>query len=63
VLSITVLVVGADHDERIKREHTEYVAAAIPGAGLLIPPNASHFAFLQDPGLFNYAVLHFLSDQ
>ena len=29
---------------------------------LLILPNASHFAFLQDPEFFNYAVLHFLGD-
>jgi pimeloyl-ACP methyl ester carboxylesterase len=53
-------VVDGDHDEAIKREHTEYIASTIPGAGLLILPNASHFAFLQDPELFNYAVLHFL---
>jgi pimeloyl-ACP methyl ester carboxylesterase len=58
-----VLVVDGDRDEAIKREHTEYIAATIPGAGLLILPNASHFAFLQDPGLFNYAVLHFLGDR
>jgi len=58
-----VLVVDGDHDEAIKREHTEYIAATIPGAGLLILPNASHFAFLQDPRLFNYAVLHFLGDR
>lgn len=55
-----VLVVDGDHDEAIKREHTEYIAAAIPGAGLLILPNASHFAFLQDPALFNAALLQFL---
>jgi pimeloyl-ACP methyl ester carboxylesterase len=58
-----VLVVDGDRHEAIKREHTEYIAATIPGAGLLILPNASHFAFLQDPGLFNYAVLHFLGDR
>ncbi|MDT3381002.1 alpha/beta hydrolase [Labrys neptuniae] len=55
-----VLVVDGDHDEAIKREHTEYIAATIPGAGLLILPNASHFAFLQDPALFNAALLSFL---
>lgn len=55
-----VLVVDGDHDEAIKREHTEYIAATIPGAGLLILPNASHFAFLQDPALFNAALLTFL---
>ncbi len=34
----------------------------IPGAGLLILPNVSHFAFLQDPAMFNFAILHFLGD-
>jgi pimeloyl-ACP methyl ester carboxylesterase len=58
-----VLVVDGDHDEAIKRPHTEYIAATIPGAGLLILPNVSHFAFLQDPVLFNDAILHFLGDQ
>jgi pimeloyl-ACP methyl ester carboxylesterase len=58
-----VLVVDGDHDEAIKREHTEYIAATIPGAGLLILPNVSHFAFLQDPAMFNAALLHFLGDQ
>ncbi|MCD9567892.1 alpha/beta fold hydrolase [Pseudomonas protegens] len=55
-----VLIVDGDHDEAIKREHTEYMAQAIPSAGLLILPNVSHFAFLQDPGLFNAALEHFL---
>jgi pimeloyl-ACP methyl ester carboxylesterase len=58
-----ILVVDGDHDEAIKRSHIEYIAATIPGAGLLILPNTSHFAFLQDPTLFNAAVLHFLGDR
>ena len=29
-----VLVMDGDHDEAIKRAHTEYMAATIPGAGL-----------------------------
>ena len=58
-----VLVVDGDHDEAIRRGHTEYIAATIPGAGLLILPNVSHFAFLQDPVLFNDAILHFLGDR
>jgi pimeloyl-ACP methyl ester carboxylesterase len=62
-ITAPVLVVDGDHDEAIKREHTEYIAATIPGAGLLILPNASHFAFLQDPDLFSYAVQHFLGDR
>ena len=62
-ITTPVLVVDGDHDEAIKREHIEYIAATIPGAGLLILPNTSHFAFLQDPALFNFAVLHFLGDR
>jgi pimeloyl-ACP methyl ester carboxylesterase len=58
-----VLVVDGDHDEAIKRPHTEYIAATIPHAGLLILPNVSHFAFLQDPRQFNFAILHFLGDE
>ncbi|MBR0695187.1 alpha/beta hydrolase [Bradyrhizobium lablabi] len=55
-----VLIADGQHDEGIKREHTEYMAATIPGAGLLILPNVSHFALLQDPLLFNTALLDFL---
>ena len=62
-IKLPVLIVDGDHDEAIKRPHTEYMAATIPGAGLLILPNASHFAFLQDPGMFNFAILHFLGDR
>ena len=58
-----VLVVHGEHDEMIRREHAEYIASIIPGAELLILPNVSHFAFLQDPELFNDAVLHFLGDR
>jgi pimeloyl-ACP methyl ester carboxylesterase len=58
-----VLVVDGDHDEAIKRAHTEYIAATIPHAGLLILPNVSHFALLQDPDQFNFAILHFLGDE
>jgi pimeloyl-ACP methyl ester carboxylesterase len=58
-----ILVVDGDHDEAIKLGHTEYIAATIPHAGLLILPNVSHFAFLQDPRQFNFAILHFLGDE
>ena len=58
-----ILVVDDDHDEAIKRPHTEYIVATIPHAGLLILRNASHFAFLQDPDQFNFAILHFLGEE
>jgi len=55
----TAIVVG-DHDEAIKREHTEYIASVIPGAKLVILDNASHFAMLQDPEGYNKAVRDFV---
>ena len=62
-ITAPVLVMDGDHDELIKLEHTDYMAATIPGAGLMIMPNTSHFAPLQDPGMFNYAILHFLGNE
>jgi pimeloyl-ACP methyl ester carboxylesterase len=56
-----VLVVDGDHDEAIKRPHTERIAASIPGAGLLILPETSHFSFLQDPDQFTWHIRHFLA--
>ncbi len=55
-----VAIVDGDHDEAIKRAHTEYLARSIPGAKLIILPNASHFAMVQQPGEFNAAMLGFL---
>jgi pimeloyl-ACP methyl ester carboxylesterase len=53
-------IVDADHDEAIKRTNTLFMADQVPGSGLLIIPETSHFAFLQDPEQFNASVLHFL---
>ena len=63
MIRVPIWIVDGDHDEAIKREHTEYIAATIPHAGLLILPNVSHFAFLQDPAQYNFAILHFLGDR
>jgi pimeloyl-ACP methyl ester carboxylesterase len=57
-----IWVVGGEHDEGIKRAHTEHIAATIPGAQLVILPNVSHFAFLQDPATFNKTMLTFLGE-
>jgi pimeloyl-ACP methyl ester carboxylesterase len=60
-IKVPTWIVDGDHDELIKREDTDHMAQLIPGAGELILPRVSHFAFLQDPELFNQALLHFLS--
>ena len=60
-IRVPTWIVDADHDEAIKRENTLYMADHIPDSGLLLLPETSHFAFIQDPALFNDAVLHFLA--
>jgi pimeloyl-ACP methyl ester carboxylesterase len=60
-IKVPTWIVDADHDEAIKRENTLFMADHIPGSGLLIEPQVSHFAFLQDPAQFNTDVLHFLT--
>jgi pimeloyl-ACP methyl ester carboxylesterase len=60
-IKVPTWIVDADHDEAIKRENTDVMALMIPGAGELILPGVSHFAFLQDPALFNATLLHFLA--
>jgi pimeloyl-ACP methyl ester carboxylesterase len=54
-------IADGDHDEIITRTHSEYLAAAIPGARLTILPGVSHFAMLQRPAAFKQSVLEFLS--
>ncbi|HLI20770.1 MAG TPA: alpha/beta hydrolase [Stellaceae bacterium] len=60
-IKVPTWIVDADHDEAIKRENTLFMADNIPGSGLLILPQVSHFAFLQDPAQFDASVLHFLA--
>lgn len=50
-----VIVVG-DHDEAILPDHTRKIARLIPGAKLVILPQASHFAMLQDPAGYDAAI-------
>jgi len=59
-ITTPILIADGQHDEGIPLEHDIYMSRTIPNAGLLILPNASHFAFLQDPALFNQAMLEFI---
>lgn len=59
-IKVPITVADGEHDEVIKPEHTKYLASTIPGARLVILPNVSHFAMLQNPAEFNAAVLEFL---
>jgi pimeloyl-ACP methyl ester carboxylesterase len=55
----TAIVLG-DHDEAITREHTDHMAAIIPGATEIILPNVSHFAMLQAPEEYTAAARAFI---
>ncbi len=59
-IKVPTWIDDGDHDEAIKRENTEFMAANIPGAGLLLQPEVSHFSFIQDSEQFNSHLLHFL---
>ena len=59
-IKVHTWIVDADHDEAIKRENTEFMAGAIPDAGLLLQPEVSHFSMLQAPGQFSDDILRFL---
>ncbi|VWC76718.1 alpha/beta fold family hydrolase [Burkholderia lata] len=62
-ITVPVEMVGAQYDEAIFRDHLLYMADSIPNAGLVMLPNVSHFAQVQDPEPFNFAILHFLGDK
>jgi pimeloyl-ACP methyl ester carboxylesterase len=59
-ITVPTAIVLGDHDEAITREHTEYLAKTIPGAKLVILPNVSHFAMLQDPASYTKAIRDFI---
>lgn len=59
-ITAPVAIADGEHDEAIRQEHNVEMSKAIPGAKLVILPGVSHFAMLQDPKLFNQAVLEFL---
>jgi pimeloyl-ACP methyl ester carboxylesterase len=59
-ITVPVWIADGDHDEAIERANTLFMADSIPGAGLLLQPEVSHFSFLQDSAQFTADVLHFL---
>ena len=61
-IKVPTWIVSGEYDEAVKRENTEFMAAEIPEAVLLIQPDLSHFSFLQDPRQFNKDVLLFLKN-
>lgn len=54
-------IVHAEHDEVIRRSHSEWIAKQIPGATLTLLPGSGHFAPVQHPDTFHKAVQDFLA--
>jgi pimeloyl-ACP methyl ester carboxylesterase len=48
------------YDEIITPQHVKQIAKTIPGAKLIMQPEVSHFAMLQDPSQFNRVLSDFL---
>ena len=55
-IKVPTYVVAGEYDEAILPDHTKKIAALIPGAKLVILPDASHFAMLQAPADYIAAV-------
>ena len=54
------VLVGAGEHDVIRRDHSEALAKAIPGAELWIVPGASHSVMIERPEVVNPKVLEFL---
>lgn len=59
-IRVPTTIADGECEEIIKPQHTRHIAATIPHARLVILPQVSHFAMLQDPAAFDAAVLDFL---
>lgn len=61
-ISVPTLVITGAEDEMIPVDESRKMAAAIPGAQLVIVPGAGHLANLEQPDAFNDALSRFLAN-
>ncbi|WP_424138051.1 3-oxoadipate enol-lactonase [Roseomonas chloroacetimidivorans] len=59
-LSIPALVVVGEQDPSTTPEHARRIAEALPGAELVVLPDAAHLSNVEQPAAFNAALLAFL---
>ena len=62
-ISVPTLVVQSEHDEAILAEHSQAIAANIPGAEYLVLEDTSHFAMFQDPEGYTAAIRDWVGKQ
>lgn len=56
-----LLVLHGEHDELVRRDHAERLAAVVARGTFVELPGVSHFAMWQDPDAFDRAALAFLT--
>lgn len=59
-ITCPVWSVDGDHDVEVQRNQADTIAAWIPFAGQLLLPQVGHWALLEDPVFFNFAMGYFL---
>ncbi|MBV8978640.1 MAG: alpha/beta hydrolase [Alphaproteobacteria bacterium] len=62
-ITVPIWIADGDHDEMVNHDQPRTLADWTPRAGLLIEPDVSHFAILQDPEQFNHDLAHFLKSR
>ncbi len=58
---VETLVLAAERDSIITPEHSRAIAEAVPGARLMVLPNAGHAVTLEQPDQVNACLTHLLS--
>jgi pimeloyl-ACP methyl ester carboxylesterase len=61
-ITVPTLVIHGEHDQLVPPENGRIVADAIPGARLVLLPNASHLFFTDQPEAAAAAILSFLDE-
>ncbi len=61
-ISVPTLIFWGDEDQEVRRSQVEALESRIPDAGLVVLPNAGHYAYLDDPITFLRATRFFLEE-
>jgi len=59
-IQVPTLVMAGEHDRSVPPAHAMAMAQSIPGAQLRVIPRAGHLTNIEEPDIFNAAVLAFL---
>ena len=60
-IRVPTLIIDGQNEEVVRPDHAAEIAAAIPGAELVLLPNVGHYGLWQQPAEWNRVVLDFLA--